>query len=190
VRHDEEAVMRHDYIHEVSVALRRLELASPDWDNAAELLRGAGRPIVLTGLGKSGLVAARAAATWTSLGMSAVFVHPVDALHGDMRIAPTHGVLVAVSWSGTTAEVVQVGAHAMAQGMSVVAVVGPLEPAIPADAVIHLPDVREPLPPAPMVASLLQEAALDMVACAVIGQDHDPEQFVRWHPGGTIGGQR
>lgn len=64
-------------------------------------------PIVLTGVGKSGLVAARAAASWTSVGLRTVFIHSYDGLHGDAGIIHEEGLVIALSQSGTTLEVQQ-----------------------------------------------------------------------------------
>jgi arabinose-5-phosphate isomerase len=146
---------------------------------------------VITGLGKSGLVAQRAAATWTSLGLETVFVHPVDGLHGDLRIMPNRGVLVAVTWSGETPEVQHAAYHAVQHGCwRVVLVTGPCLP-MKLNSIVHieLPRVNEPLPPAPLVASTLQSAVLDELAVRTIGGQHSAESFRLHHPGGSIGNQ-
>jgi arabinose-5-phosphate isomerase len=76
-------------------------------DGFQRLVIGMDSPIALTGIGKSGLVAQRAAASWSSMGVRSSFVHPVDGLHGDASVIPRAGVLVALTQSGNTAEVMR-----------------------------------------------------------------------------------
>ncbi len=93
-------------------ALRALadRLAGPmaaDFERAVELLYGCAGRIVVTGMGKSGLIARKIAATFTSTGSPALFLHPAEALHGDLGMVVRGDVVLALSASGETDEILQ-----------------------------------------------------------------------------------
>src|SRR5262249_54550974 len=77
----------------------------PDFDRAVDLLFGCKGRVVVTGMGKSGLIAHKIAATLSSIGTPAFFMHPVDAIHGDLGMVVRGDVVVALSASGETQEV-------------------------------------------------------------------------------------
>ncbi len=148
--------------------------------------------LVLTGLGKSGLVAKKIAATLTSTGTPSVFVHPVDALHGDMGIVGARDILIAISKSGYSQEVSKVAQSFKRLGSKIIAItekeksdLGKL-----ADIVISLPKVVEadPLELAPTTSTTLTMALGDALAVTLLSQrGFTAEDFAKFHPDGTLG---
>lgn len=177
-----------EYAYAVQLAVGELRSTSNPWGVAARDVWESTPPVILTGLGKSGLVAQRAAATWNSLGLPSTYVHPVDGLHGDLRVMNEQSAVVAVSWSGHTREVEELCKLALAQGAWRVVMVSACDCIHTwAHVNINLPSVVEPMPPAPMVASVVQATALDMLAVEVMSRRYSEESFRRWHRGGVIG---
>lgn len=159
---------------------------------AVELLVAARGAVVVSGIGKSGLVARKVAATLTSTGTPAVFLHPVEGLHGDLGIVAPGAVMILLSRSGVTAELQGLLAFAETHRMPVVAMVGktasPL--ASRAAAVLDCAVAAEacPMDLAPTSSTTAALAMGDALAVALIAQrGFRPEDFSRIHPGGTLG---
>lgn len=147
--------------------------------------------VVVSGIGKSGLVARKVAATLTSTGTPAVFLHPVEGLHGDLGIVTPGAVMILVSRSGVTAELQGLLAFAEAHQMPVVAMGDPSSPlAGRAAAVLDCAVVAEacPMDLAPTSSTTAALAMGDALAVALIRRrGFCPEDFARIHPGGTLG---
>lgn len=166
-------------------------LSVESFEGAVRAIRGSASGIlVLTGIGKSGHVASKLASTFTSLGTPAVFVHPVEALHGDMRILTRTNCLVALSRSGTAQDVADFCDAACRLGISVVAITeDPTSSvALLSDVTLPLPDVAEAWGHAPTTSTIMQMALGDALAVAVAEKNgftaHD---FKLSHPGGALG---
>ncbi len=148
--------------------------------------------VVVSGIGKSGLVARKVAATLTSTGTPAVFLHPVEGLHGDLGIVAPGAVMILISRSGFTAELQGLLAFAETHQMPVVAMAG--DPSSPlagrAAAVLDCAVAAEacPLDLAPTSSTTAALAMGDALAMALIRRrGFRPEDFARIHPGGTLG---
>ncbi len=160
--------------------------------DAVKLILKCKGQLILTGLGKSGLVAKKIAATLTSTGTPSVFVHPVDALHGDMGIVGEKDILIAISKSGYSKEVTKVAQSFKRLGSKIIAIsennksdLGKL-----ADVVISLPKVTEadPLELAPTTSTTLTMALGDALAITLLSQrGFTAEDFAKYHPDGTLG---
>ncbi|MHC5018893.1 MAG: KpsF/GutQ family sugar-phosphate isomerase [Planctomycetota bacterium] len=155
------------------------------------LLQCSGK-VVVTGVGKSGHVGAKLAATMASTGTPAMFLHPVEGLHGDLGMVQAGDAVLALSNSGETEEVINVVAAAKQRGLTVVALVG--KPASTlgraADHVLDAGVDKEacPLglaPTASTTAALALGDALAMVVQEARGFTAD--DFARFHPGGSLG---
>lgn len=147
---------------------------------------------VVSGIGKSGLVARKVAATLTSTGTPAVFLHPVEGLHGDLGIVDPLDVMILVTKSGATAELDALATFARAKGVPVVALAG--DPASTlarrADAVLDCGVAAEacPMGLAPTTSSTAALAMGDALAVAVLDRrGFGAEDFARLHPGGSLG---
>lgn len=159
---------------------------------AVDLIRSRVGMVILSGVGKSGLIARKVAATLTSTGTPAVFLHPVDGLHGDVGIANSGNVLVVLSRSGATEELNGLLAFAELRGMPVVAMVGdtasPL--ARQAAAVLDCGVAVEacPMDLAPTSSTTATLAMGDALAVALLRRrGFRPADFASLHPGGSLG---
>jgi arabinose-5-phosphate isomerase len=148
--------------------------------------------VVVTGLGKSGLVGRKIAATLASTGTPSFFVHAAEALHGDAGMVLASDVLVAISNSGETAEVVSFARIARDRGLVVVALTGVADSTLGREADECL-DVRvereaDPNGLAPTASTTVAMAIGDALSVALMtARGTNAEAFLSNHPGGTLG---
>jgi arabinose-5-phosphate isomerase len=148
--------------------------------------------VVVTGLGKSGLVGAKIAATLSSTGTPSFFLHSADALHGDSGALTPGDVLVAISNSGETAEVTAIAKMAKSWGNSVIAITKNFNSSLAsnADVVINIAFDKEadPLNLAPTTSTTLTIALGDALASALMAhRGFTAQDFGKRHPGGALG---
>jgi arabinose-5-phosphate isomerase len=148
--------------------------------------------VVITGLGKSGLVGAKIAATLSSTGTPSFFLHSADALHGDSGALTPGDILIAISNSGETAEVNAIAAMAKGWGNQVIAITKNANSTLAknADAVINIAFEKEadPLNLAPTTSTTLTIAAGDALASALmVHRGFSSQDFGKRHPGGALG---
>ncbi len=148
--------------------------------------------VIITGLGKSGLVARKIAATLTSTGTPAVFVHPVEALHGDMGITTSKDMLLALSKSGHSDETTKFVQHFKRLGGLAIAVTenGRSAMAGVCDMLLPLPKVTEADPHelAPTTSTTMMMALGDAVAVTLLSmRGFKAEDFAKYHPDGMLG---
>jgi len=180
-------------VAEEAEALRRLAASlDSDFDGLLETIRAAASPIVVSGLGKSGNVAQKIAASLTSTGTPAVFMHPVEALHGDLGIVTERQCLIVLSRSGNTDEILRLVAHFRRLGGPVIGVTQNRESRLAEMCrhVIRLPDVPEagPLNLAPTTSCVLMLAVGDALAMALLHRSgFRAEDFAQYHPEGPLG---
>ena len=162
-----------------------------EFGRACLLLRDA-RTVACTGVGKSGHVARKLCATMCSLGRPALWLHPTEASHGDMGVLQNGDALLALSRSGTAAELVAVFNRANALDMPIVLITE--DPAsflaenIRTGAVLSLPKVDEAWGHAPTTSTIMQMALGDALAVAVAeARGFTEEDFKAVHPGGALG---
>ena len=159
---------------------------------ALELIIECKGSVVISGLGKSGLVGAKIAATLSSTGTPSFFLHAADALHGDSGSLNSADVLIAISNSGETAEVVAIAKMAKSWGNKVIAMTKNANSSLAksADATIIIAFEREadPLNLAPTTSTTLTIAAGDALASALMAhRGFTSEKFGKFHPGGALG---
>jgi len=155
------------------------------------IARARGR-VIVTGLGKSGLVGLKIAATMSSLGSPAHFVHSTDALHGDAGVLLAEDVPIAISNSGESDEVIGFAKMARARGADVIALTGVVDSALASVAVevIVIPIEREADPHdlAPTASTTATMAVGDALSIALMtASGFDRDSFLINHPGGSIG---
>lgn len=148
--------------------------------------------VVVTGLGKSGIIGRKIAATLASTGTPAIFVHAAEALHGDSGMVAPGDLLIALSASGETPEVCQFAGLVAAQGNPVVALTGRSDSTLAALAAHHLdvsvPREADPLNLAPTASTTAALAMGDALASALIVRRGFTERdFARCHPAGALG---
>jgi arabinose-5-phosphate isomerase len=161
-------------------------------DALALLLATEGR-VVVTGLGKSGLVGTKLASTLASTGTPSFFVHASDALHGDAGMVAAGDVLLAISKSGTTAEVVQFAAMVQSRGVQVVAMTGcdgrsQLHTIADATIDIGVETEADPWDLVPTTSTAVTAVVGDALAVALmVAKGFGPDDFRVHHPGGALG---
>ena len=176
-----------------AAALRRLADELDDgFPRAVELIGAARGRVVCTGVGKSGHVARKVAATLASTGTPALFVHATEASHGDLGMIGVGDVVVALSRSGETRELADVVAYCKRFAIPLVAVTCAAASSLgrAADVVLRLPDAAEAAGgvDAPTTSTTLQMALGDALAVALLERrGFTPHEFRAFHPGGTLG---
>jgi len=148
--------------------------------------------LLLTGMGKMGFVARKAAATFCSTGAPAIYLHPTEAIHGDLGIVTTDDVLVVMSNSGETKEVLKIVEYAQRVNVPVIALTGGLNSNLAAhsDVVLDCCVTREAdeYSLAPTCSTAVTMAMADALSIALMkARGFTPEQFAIFHPGGTLG---
>jgi arabinose-5-phosphate isomerase len=166
-------------------------LAKPFEDAVQRIVTLAGR-VVVTGIGKSGHVGAKIAATFASTGTPAFFVHPVEANHGDLGMVTTRDAIVALSWSGETSELKGIVAYSRRFSIPLIAVTSGENSTLAreADIVLCLPKSQEACPHglAPTTSSIMQLAMGDALAVALLeARGFTAVDFKTFHPGGKLG---
>lgn len=176
-----------------AAAIRSLaEDLDEGFDAAVALLHGTTGRVVVTGIGKSGIVGQKIAATLASTGTAAFFLHPAEAIHGDLGMILAGDVVLALSHSGETEEVVALLPHVRRRGALLVALTGKRASTLAreADAVVAT-TIREeacPLNLAPTASTAAQLAMGDALAMALsVEKGFRPEDFAALHPGGKLG---
>jgi arabinose-5-phosphate isomerase len=148
--------------------------------------------VVVTGMGKSGHIGRKIAATLASTGTPAMFVHPGEASHGDLGMIKTVDVVLAISNSGESDELVAILPVLKRQGVPLIAMTGGMQSSLArhADVVIDCSVSKEacPLNLAPTASTTAQLAMGDALAVALLdARGFKPEDFARSHPGGSLG---
>ncbi len=148
--------------------------------------------VVLTGIGKAGIIATKISATLASTGTQSIFLHPVEALHGDLGRLQRGDVVVALSDSGETDELIRLLNHIKARGATLIAMTGAENSTLHehADITICYGRVEEacPLGLAPTVSTACMLALGDALAATVMRmRSFTPEEFASFHPAGSLG---
>lgn len=166
-------------------------LAEP-FARAVGLLSGIRGRAIVTGVGKSGHIGSKIAATLASTGTPAFFVHPVEANHGDLGMIARDDAVIAMSWSGETQELKGIISYSRRFSIPLIAVTSGKASALAreADVLLLLPRVAEACPHglAPTTSTLLQLIVGDALAIALLeARGFTPEHFRTFHPGGQLG---
>lgn len=148
--------------------------------------------VLVTGLGKSGIVARKLAATFTSTGTPSHFIHPVEAAHGDLGVVSGADILIAISRSGNNTEVVALLNSCQRFGMTTMAITGGAESALAkaSDIMLYTPVAKEacPLNLTPTSSAVAAMAMGDALAVSLIHlRGFKAEDFAIFHPSGTLG---
>jgi arabinose-5-phosphate isomerase len=174
-------------------AIRNLmDLLGEEFDRAVELIAGCTGRVIFTGMGKSGIICRKISATMRSTGTPALFMHPAEAIHGDLGMVTDDDLVVAISNSGTTEEILDLLAVLRRIGVPLIAITSNPESSLASAADLHL-DVgvrREacPMNLAPTASTTASLALGDALAMAVsVKKGFKEEDFARLHPGGKLG---
>ncbi len=159
---------------------------------AVDLLLAASGRVVVSGMGKSGHVATKIAATLASTGTKALYVHPAEASHGDLGMIAEGDAVLALSNSGETAELADLIGYTRRFGIPLIAITAGANStlALAADVALILPPAAEacPMGLAPTTSTTMQMALGDALAVALLTRrGFGPTDFRRFHPGGKLG---
>jgi arabinose-5-phosphate isomerase len=164
----------------------------PAFRRAVDMIFRAQGRVIVTGVGKSGHVARKIAATLASTGQPAFFVHAAEASHGDLGMVQNNDVVVAVSWSGETAELAAIITYAKRFAISLIAITADSDSALgrEADICLNLPNTQEACPNglAPTTSTTMQLVLGDALAIALLeAKGFTARDFRIFHPGGKLG---
>jgi arabinose-5-phosphate isomerase len=159
---------------------------------AVAILSAAKGRVIISGIGKSGHVGQKLAATFASTGTPAFFVHPTEASHGDLGMITPDDAIVALSWSGETAELANIITFSRRFRVPLIAITSRAESALgkQADIVLELPKAKEACPHglAPTTSTTMQLALGDALAVALLeAKGFSAHDFKVFHPGGKLG---
>lgn len=164
----------------------------PEFARAVDVVSGAQGRVVVTGMGKSGIIARKIVATMNSTGTPAIFLHPGDAVHGDLGTVQKNDVVICISKSGDSDEIRHLLPVFRKLGVPVIALVGNLrsELAQKSDIVLDASVVEEACPHdlAPTASTTAALVMGDALAVALLQKRHfTKEDFALFHPGGNLG---
>ncbi len=179
---------------EIETLVKLREQVNGTYDKAVDLMLECQGKVVVTGVGKSGLVAQKIASTMVSTGTPAIFLHPGDGLHGDVGIIRTGDLVLALSKSGETQELLSILPYIKSIQVPVVSITADERSSLAAgsDLVLYTPVDEEacPLDLAPTSSTTAALVVGDALAMALMKRrNFTPEHFAMFHPGGKLGKQ-
>src|SRR5438094_6265674 len=177
---------------EAAAILALVDRLDERFDCAVQLLRQCKGRVILTGMGKSGIICRKIAATLTSTGTPAVFLHPAEALHGDLGVIQSDDVVLALSYSGETAETLRLLETIRRLGAKLIAITGTAVSTLAeaADVALDCSVIEEAcpmnlVPTASTTAALALGDALAMTL--LVAKGFKEQDFANLHPGGKLG---
>ncbi len=161
-------------------------------DKAVEIAYNTKGKLIITGVGKSGLIGTKIAATLASTGTPSFFIHPTEALHGDLGMITKDDSVLAISYSGESEELIKILPHIKRFDVPLIAMTGDKNSTLAryADVVLSIKVSKEacPLNIAPTSSTTLTLALGDALAvCLMKKRDFTKEDFASFHPGGSLG---
>ena len=177
---------------EAEAILDLIERIGPEFEKAVQMILASKGRVILTGMGKSGLVARKIASTLSSTGTPSFFLHPGEAIHGDLGMVTRDDIILAISNSGYTQEVKNILPILKKMGAKIITFTGGLDSpmAKESDVVIDVGVEREacPMGLAPTASTTATLAMGDALAVVLINSHRfSSKDFKRFHPGGASG---
>lgn len=186
-------VEAHDSILEQSRQIQQLtQYINDDFKKAVELIHSSKGRLIISGMGKSGLIGKKIAATMASTGTSSFFVHPGEAFHGDLGMIQPEDVVLLITNSGETDEVVKLIPSFKRFGNKIIGMTGKSDSTLAAhsDVVLNIKVDKEVCPNnlAPTASTTATLVMGDALAVALINlSNFQPHDFAMYHPGGSLG---
>lgn len=177
---------------EAQAILDMIPRLDDNFSKAADLIYNCKGKLIVTGVGKSGHVGEKIAATLASLGTPSFFLNPLDAYHGDLGMIATGDVVMAISYSGNTDELLRFVPLLIDRHIPIIGVSGNPESLLAQYSVCHLniavDHEADPLNLAPTSSTTTTMAMGDALACALVHlRNFKPSDFAQFHPGGSLG---
>jgi len=179
---------------EAQTLLGAADLLGEEIEQAVETILKCDGKLVITGVGKSGLIGAKMAATFASTGTPSFFLHPTEAMHGDLGMVDKNDVVLAISYSGESEELSSILPHIKRFDIPLIGMTRAPESTLGrySDILIPVNVIKEacPLDVAPTSSTTLTLALGDALAvCLMKARDFQKEDFASFHPGGALGKQ-
>ncbi len=179
---------------EAQTLLKASQKIGDEFDKAVEIILSCKGKLVVSGVGKSGLIGAKMAATFASTGTPSFFLHPTEALHGDLGMISKDDVVIAISYSGESEELGSILPHIKRFGTPLIGMTKDTHSTLGnySDVVIKVEIEKEacPLNIAPTSSTTLTLALGDALAvCLMRARDFQKSDFASFHPGGALGKQ-
>jgi arabinose-5-phosphate isomerase len=177
---------------EANAILGLIDRIDANFEKAVELLAACKGRVVLTGMGKSGIICRKIAATFSSTGQPALFLHPAEAIHGDLGMVVPGDVVISISNSGETSELLRLLEMLKRLGIPLIALTGRNQSTLArySDVVLDV-SVKQEACPLNLVPTASTTAALAMgdalAMCLMVQRGFKEEDFARLHPGGKLG---
>jgi arabinose-5-phosphate isomerase len=177
---------------EAAAILALVDRLDERFAQAVTLVRECQGRVIVTGMGKSGIICRKIAATFSSTGTPAFFLHPAEAVHGDLGVIQSDDVVIALSYSGETEELTRVLETIKRIGAKLIAITGDVASTLAkaADVAIdcHVSEEACPMNLVPTASTTAALALGDALAMAVlVEKGFKPEDFANLHPGGKLG---
>jgi arabinose-5-phosphate isomerase len=177
---------------EANELLRAADELDDEISKAVELISNIKGKLIVTGVGKSGLIGAKLAATYASTGTSSFFIHPTEAMHGDLGMISKDDAVLAISYSGESEELIRLLPHIKRFDIPLVAMAKSKESTLGryADVFLSIKVTKEacPLNTAPTSSTTLTLALGDALGvCLMEKKGFKKEDFASFHPGGSLG---
>lgn len=177
---------------EAQQLLHASENLSEDINNAVEIIASCTGKLIVCGVGKSGLVGSKIAATMASTGTSSFFLHPTEAMHGDLGMIGKNDIVLAISYSGESEELIQILPHLKRFDIPLISMTSNHNSTLAQYADISLSILVQkeacPLDTAPTSSTTLTMALGDALAvCLMKKRNFQKEDFASFHPGGSLG---
>ena len=177
---------------EADALLALIPSIGTNFDRAVEIILTCKGKVIVTGVGKSGQIGAKIAATFSSTGTPSFFVNPLDVFHGDLGVITPDDVLLAISNSGQTDELLRFVPYLKRHNIPIIAITGNTESLLAQNSAAHLSAAVAheacPLGLAPTSSTTATLALGDALACALIeARQFKEADFAQFHPGGSLG---
>ena len=185
--------IEQDALNVLALALRDSSLRET-FEHAVSMIATTRGRLIVSGMGKSGIIGRKIAATMTSTGTPSLFLHPGEASHGDLGMIGPDDIVLAITWSGETTELSDIIAYCSRFNVKLIVVTTRVESTAgrAADICLVLPNVREACPNdlAPTSSTTIQAVLGDALAIALVeNRGFSKADFLTFHPGGRLGAQ-
>lgn len=178
--------------NQATALLGLVDKISPEFEKAAKLMFHCKGKVIISGIGKSGLVAQKIASTFSSTGTPAIFLHPVEAIHGNLGVVQKSDVMLIIGKSGESEEILSLIPSLRKLRIKIICITANNKSSLArnSDLVLYTPIIREscPLDLAPTTSTTVTMALGDALAVAIMKmRKFDKNHFALYHPGGLLG---
>ena len=186
------SIAKESLTEQAKALVRMADELGEEFEKAVQLILQTRGRVVVCGMGKSGLVGKKMTATFASTGTPSFFMHPAEAFHGDLGMLAREDLLMLISYSGETDEILKLLPSVKHFGNKIISLVGNIQSTMArhSDIVLNVQVEREVCPNnlAPTTSTLATMGMGDALAVALIKErDFQAEDFARYHPGGSLG---